>query len=341
MSETPHYWIAVHPDLSKAVGGVKQIHRLAEVLSSLGRNVKLIQQSADFHPGWFSSNVKTVGLNDWLQIRTSLNPSSNIVILPETFVPGFCSYAPGIPKIIFNQNCAYTFGIPGLPNTLNSEEILQLYSHPELLHVLCVSIHDEKFLIDGFGLHSSRVSRIVNAIETDLFCPKGAKKMQIAFMPRKNSFDVKAVVALLRHQPFSSKWKLQPISGCTQQQVASHLQDSLIFLAFGHPEGFGLPMAEALACGCALVGYSGLGGKELFDSSEFHVVGAEIPFGDWVGFVRACRAIDSSLLHQRFEMLQALLQTSKAVRQLYSPSMMNRSVQIALRRWESQLSSSA
>ena len=30
---------------------------------------------------------------------------------------------------------------------------------------------------------------------------------------------------------------------------------SILFLSFGYPEGFGLPVAEAMSCGCAVIGY--------------------------------------------------------------------------------------
>ena len=47
------------------------------------------------------------------------------------------------------------------------------------------------------------------------------------------------------------------------EEVACALQDSLLFLSCGHPEGFGLPLAEAIACGCLVVGYHGLGRPRL------------------------------------------------------------------------------
>ena len=128
-----------------------------------------------------------------------------------------------------------------------------------------ISSHDEMLLKNAFLLGDRRVSRLINGIETKLFRPSGYKKRIISYMPRKNSKDSSIVAAFLKQQEWflKSGWALQPISGLPQKQVSEILQKSLIFLAFGHPEGFGLPLAEAAACGCYLIGYSGLGGREL------------------------------------------------------------------------------
>ena len=60
----------------------------------------------------------------------------------------------------------------------------------------------------------------------------------------------------------------------------------LIFLSFGHPEGFGLPVAEALASQCAVVGYDGIGGRELFNLSSNYGLSEMVPYGDY-SFVNA------------------------------------------------------
>ena len=156
-------------------------------------------------------------------------------------------------------------------------------------------------------------------------------------MPRKNSRDAAIVAALLHSQPWFAGWKLEPIQGLPQTDVAQRLRTSLGFLAFGHPEGFGLPLAEAAACGCALIGYSGLGGRELMAMARSQQVGWEVEFGDWQGFLHATEALIRSVNEQPQTVIGQLQALSDQVRQYYSWAAMVESVEKALPRWESQL----
>ena len=332
------YWLAVHPDVSRPIGGVKQIHRLAEALGACGREATLIQQQQDFHPGWFRSEVTTTSVAAF-RSRTDLDPTRDVLILPETFLPDLLSYARGLPKILFNQNGAYSFGLGSGRRFPPPQEVLALYRHPELLHVLCVSEQNQQLFTRGFGLGEARVSRLVNGIEAELFQPAARKHRQVALMSRKNSADAEVVMQLLRAQSWwrDGGWKLAVIQNLPQQQVAAVLGESLVFLSFGHPEGFGLPVAEALASACAVAGYSGLGGRELFQLAADHSIGVEVAYGDWLGFVDAVAAFHRSLSKQGEEVAEALQQASDTVRQRYSAAAMQASVASAMARWEAQL----
>ena len=83
MTASRRYWLALHPDIRKPIGGVKQMHRFTEALAQCGREAYLIQEQADFHPGWFESQVNSISLNDWRQ-RSDLDPRRDVVVLPET-----------------------------------------------------------------------------------------------------------------------------------------------------------------------------------------------------------------------------------------------------------------
>ena len=142
------YWLALHPDLPKPIGGVKQMHRLAESLLKIGREAYIVQDDAR-HPSWFESNVNTIDLKSWNKLE--LSPHNDRVILPETFIPVLSSYAPLVPKVIFNQNSSYTFGLNNAQKLISQKYVAQVYSSPLIDSVLCVSKYDRHFLINGLG----------------------------------------------------------------------------------------------------------------------------------------------------------------------------------------------
>lgn len=336
MNPPRRYWFVLHPDVSRPIGGVKQIHRLAEAIVASGREAILIQDNKDFHPGWFHSTVETISLKDWLQL-TDLSPTRDALVLPETFINVISRYTTTLPVIIFNQNGSYSFGTDSISFKLSPQSILKIYFSDVVSHVLCVSSHDYRLLTSGFGLPESKVSLIVNGLENGLFTPIPTKRKQISFMPRKNQLDAQIVCSMLLKQPWMEGWSLKPISGCSQPQVASILQESLLFLSFGHPEGFGLPVAEALSCGCAVVGYSGLGGRELFSIAKKHHVCKEIGFGDWFGFVDATNQFVKGFIARPQWVLSHLKSCSSQIIASYNEETMNQSVFLALSNIENSL----
>jgi len=325
MATDLRFWCALHPDVTRPVGGVKQMHRLAETLQQLGCQVRLIQDSASFHPGWFQSDVRAISCRDFGRLR--LDPHADVIVMPETFVPHLPRYKPGIPKVIFNQNGSYSFGLAandGFPS--DKREIVRLYRHPDVRHVLCVSEYDHQLLARGFGLGSTGVSRIVNAIEADIFSPARGKRRQVAVMPRKNPKDVAAVMTLLHEQEWFSAWQPVLIQDRSQQEVARLFQDCAVFLSFGHPEGFGLPVAEALSCACHVIGYSGLGGRELFRLAAGSAAARELSPGDWMGFVDSMAEFNHWWQSDPRQVGSRQLKISKDVRKRYSPESMKASV---------------
>ncbi len=100
-------------------------------------------------------------------------------------------------------------------------------------------------------------------------------------MPRKLSHDISQVIKILQLKGIDSSWNLIPIENKSEREVAKIMRESAIFLSFNHREGFGLPPAEAMACGCIVVGYKGRGGEEYFNP-EFSY---SIEEGDIIGYV--------------------------------------------------------
>ena len=149
-------------------------------------------------------------------------------------------------------------------------------------------------------------------------------------MSRKNSLDSACVLNILRRNKWLKDWKFLEIKNLSHPEVISIMRDSTIFLSFGHPEGFGLPVAEALASQCAVVGYDGIGGRELFDLSSNYGLSESVPFGDWTAFIDATFKIYSEyVLYPDLFRHQSEKMSSHICMQ-YSASAMQQSVQQAL-----------
>ena len=86
-----------------------------------------------------------------------------------------------------------------------------------------------------------------------------------------------------------------------------------------------------------MIGYSGLGGTEIFQLASNHNSGCEIAYGNWIGFLQACSEFNDRLNDAQDELINGLLQNSQTIRSIYNPQKMVHSVKIALQRWEEHL----
>ena len=80
-----NFWILCFPDIDKPIGGVKQMHRLAEALDAIGHRSFLVQDQDFFLSKWFCSQVNKVSKQEFFsRVR---DPRKDIVVIPETFLP--------------------------------------------------------------------------------------------------------------------------------------------------------------------------------------------------------------------------------------------------------------
>ena len=326
---TKRFWFLAYPDIPKPVGGIKQIHRLSELLESLGFRSCLVQQNATFHPQWFESSVNTVDLDQWEQLKNSLNPNQDYIVIAETFLPIIESLPSSIPVLVFNQNSSYTFGLSNSSH-FNVEKTIKLYNHNSIAQVWCVSEYDRRFLNGSINVPSEKLFLLKNPIELEPYTIFPKKKRQIAYMPRKNEQHSSIVISLLREKMWCKDFDFVPIHKLQHQRVLEVLRETLIFLSFGHPEGFGLPVAEALVNCCAVVGYSGLGGRELMNVAENAKTAFGVEFGDLHGFVDHTFLILSMMNHDFSDFANRALQVSHRIGSEYSIESFRLSISRAL-----------
>lgn len=271
------YFLA--PDQDTPIGGVRKLYRQVDILNRSGYSASILHEKPGFRCTWFANATRISYVPEVLGAGGSRE--DDVLVLPEIHGPGAAGLAPGVSKVIFNQNCFYTF----MGFSLDSRDRRSPYLHPEVRAVMVVSEDSREYLEHAFpGL---RVARIRNGIDTRLFAPGGPRRRQIAFMLTKNPDDALQVVNILKFRGALDGWELAPIQGRSEAEVARVLRESSVFLSFGTREGFGLPPAEAMACGCVVVGYHGMGGREFF-RPEFSY---PVPIGDVLSFARTAERV--------------------------------------------------
>lgn len=300
------------PDVSKPIGGCKHLYRHVDILNSAGISAKVLHTKPGFRYQWFENKTSIAYLgSSWQEgvkkIVTSLQKKEyfaspptgiqegvklygedaqitqeDILVFPEYFGKSLRNLAPGLRKVIFNQNVHGTFYKYSLDSLLT---LLEPYDDPDLLGVMTISDHSMRYL--HYGFPTLMVKRVVDGVDQTVFQYGAEKKKQIALMPRKCFDEVVQVLSLLKKRNVFKGWEIAVIENASEKEVAKILQESQIFLCFGTQEGFQLPPVEAAFCGCTIVGYTGFGGEEYFLPEYTH----PIQQGDVLQFAQTVEAL--------------------------------------------------
>ncbi|GAA1145521.1 hypothetical protein GCM10009630_50210 [Kribbella jejuensis] len=221
-----------------------------ELLRAAGIDAALWFRKPGYRPPWFSTTAPVVG-GDQLEFG-----ADDLLVVPELYLLPGVDPAPGVRKVIFNQNHFLTYW-----SWRDTDNYPGWDPAPE---VRAVSRESR----DVLGrLHPELAVRLIpNPVDADLFRPAAARARRIAWMPRRRPLEATVLERLLRNDPRSAGVDLAVLAELTEAQVATALGGTSVFVALGISEGFGLPVAEALAAGCLVVGYPAGGGEELFEA---------------------------------------------------------------------------
>jgi len=284
-------------------GGDKVIYRHVALLKQMGFDAWVLHPEAGFRHSVLDHHPPVLGFD---QLRWQ---ADDVVVMPEDLGPALCSLARGLRKIIFNQNAYYSFrGFHALSGPLPP------YRDPEFVASLVVSEDNRNYLNYAFpGLRCHRLHLCVDP-ERFRFVGADCKRRQIAYMTRKNGDDVIQVLQILRARGRLPDWQFTPIEDVDEQGVALRLEHAALFLAFGHPEGLSLSHLEAMARGCRVIGYSGMGGREFFAGNR----AVEISPGDVIAFVQAIEQEAERFSQRHPDLLAAMEAAARHVHNTYT-----------------------
>jgi glycosyltransferase involved in cell wall biosynthesis len=257
---TSIYYLA--PMEKKPSGGIKVIYKHVDLLNGMGAPAAVLHESEGFRCDWFQNETKVISSKS-LHFR-----ANDILVIPECYGPGLRSLPAAMRKVIFNQGPHHTFDRIHLPTTERGDPYTNVTN---ILGMVTVSNDGVELLHTAFP--KVPIFKIRNFIDSKIFKPESrASYRRIGYIPSRRTAELDELIHLLRASGSLDAygWALKPIQGMPEREVARALQDCGIFISLSERDGFGLPAAEAMACGSYVVGYTGGGGKEFFDSAYCH-----------------------------------------------------------------------
>lgn len=263
------------PDYDVPAGGIRVVYRHVDLLNAAGIPAAVLHHRPGFRCSWFHNHTAVTNS------RETVIGAQDLVVVGELSVPLLDNLPDGHRFAVFNQN-------PHLTWRQASEELIGRYAtSPDLAGIMTVSDHSVEML--RYMAPAAPILRFHNSVDPRIFFRGNGVGggRTIAYMPRRGLDEAKQVLGLLNARGALGDWRVRALEGLTERAVADGLRSSTIFLSFAYQEGFGLPAAEAMACGSYVVGFHGFSGQEFFrpDFSE------PVAPGDVLGMARAIERI--------------------------------------------------
>jgi hypothetical protein len=264
------------PDLATASGGVRNIYRHVDALNTVGVAAAVLHSRPGFRCGWFANQTRVVAARDVTMT------SVDVLVVPECYSPWLHRLPTGPRKVIFNQGAYHTFDLIPFAGTAPGAPYAGV---ADLAALLTVSEDSEALLRHAFPTVPVHRARLV--IDGTVFHPQpGPGARRIAYLLNRRAAEREQVLHILRSRGVLDGWELVPIHNRTEAETAEMMRGCGLFLSFSDRDGFGLPPAEAMASGCYVVGYTGLGGREFFDPDHC----SPVPENDLLAYARAAEA---------------------------------------------------
>jgi len=290
------------PDFDRPSGGIRVIYRHVDILNSAGIPAAVLHQQSKFRATWFRNQTRIASL------RSTTIKKGDLLVLTELDVDVASRLPQRTPHVVFNQNAHMTW------NRRDDQLTSRCYRNSDLLGVVVVSRHNEELV--RYSFPKLDVHRVHLSVDPAVFrCGDAPRGRILCYMPRRGCSDARSVLTILEGRGLLQDWTVRALDGLSEHEVGEELRNARMFLSLSHHEGFGLPPAEAMACGAFVIGYDGFGGRE-FLLPEFS---APVAAGDILAYAQA---VESALQQERAHpgwCQDRARQASEFIRREYSP----------------------
>ncbi|KQT90939.1 hypothetical protein ASG49_14610 [Marmoricola sp. Leaf446] len=295
------------PDNPRPSGGVRSIYRQVDVLRQLGADARVVHERPGFRAAWFENHTPVLAARD-----AAVGPT-DVLVVPEIYGPGLGTLPRDPRKLVLNQGAYLTFDALPWPGAGAGEPYRGLAG---LEGLLTVSEDSERLL--GFAFPELPRLRVRNVVDPLVFRPATGPRrpgpVRLACTSGRRPEDRVRLQHLLRAHGTADAFDLRVLEGLSEEAMAEALRDSDVFVSLGDREGFGMPPAEAMACGCYVIGFDGRGGREFFDPTYCRPVSD----GDLLGLAEAVDDVVGSWSECGEDLREAGRRASRAVLTRYS-----------------------
>lgn len=335
----PRY-LFVLPDVDKPSGGVNVALQMVNVLCDAGYEAATVNGHRCYHYEFFDAMAcrysyaplekiparfmrrrerLKVSIRSILNFKASpSNPKlklweDDVIVIPEFLYPEYSSLFLGNRRILLAQD------VFGFCRALRRDQSSGSQLIDGFSAVVTTSAASRSAVLQFAGRDSFMVPQSVSRPGLNA---KTRKRRQIAYMPRKRKEEIDILLGCLKGKQTFEGWTFCRIEKVSSAELDRILSESLIFLSFSHQEGFGLPPAEAMAAGCIVIGYTGVGGEEFFQD------GFSIPIrdSDITEFARALESVVTEYRNNPARLDKLRFSAAELVAKRYNPEVMRASV---------------
>lgn len=254
-------------------GGVKVIYQHCDLLNQNGFEAYPVHLGNFTVDDWLEHTSKPLADHEARRLATP----DDILVVPDR-----------LPLAVESFPCRRKFAFVQNGGLVDKATAGKRYEDFGFSGILCCG----NFVSEFMAAHSNLPRHVVtNGIRLDLFrpAPEKRKKNTLLYLRRKPSWPMGAqAVALLPRELQQELHIINLPNTHHEKEMAGFYQQADIFMALGFPEGFALPPLEAMACGCAVIGFTGGGGAEHMRDGETALVA---PDGDVPVLSRTLRRI--------------------------------------------------
>jgi glycosyltransferase involved in cell wall biosynthesis len=235
------------PDFSPPSGGTKRLYRHVVHLNRLGFKAFIVHFRKGFSLTWHGYQVPVIWVEDQ---PTFLR--EDILVFPEGLVPLMkqTSHFNG-SRVVIALNWGYVYKSLPLGENWKDYGIDQAMTPSRVI---------KHFLEWSMGIEVTLINNYID-ISRYWYQPH-KKKAKIAYMTRKDpSGEILRSIFQKKGGVFKA-WEWMPLSDMSEDEYSQQLVESRIYLVTHIQEGIPTSALEAMASGCVVVGFSGIGGND-------------------------------------------------------------------------------